>query len=554
MQPRSMLGNQPQSQPILPSQRSPYFRNGAADRSLSHNRGRLSPLPPRPSRLVAAVTAPLRGQQRSQQQPHPFFAQGPAAMGYIPQQTPRYPRYPYSSPQEPIIPLRTQFAAASSARGSSHRHIALPLPELEQTRPSSVPSQYTQSARTGIEIAGPIIQRPTSVAYTSTHSSLALNHTGVNQLYEQHGEESGHSLPRLGFPDDTSFNNDDVSPKHIPTILVSKRTRAQLMSKEHSTPSSKTSSRSSNVTPAAAQHANQRSAKKKFLVRTAATNNHSAPQSEPLDVPATSENKISQKRLQDDVAKDETIPKRPTKIKLVTRHAILSKSPASREHNTTVAAPTPANDIAPLGSSLSQTSANNSQGDMMCGSPGPIGSMTDITKIATVSSEAWESPQQAEAKDTFVAPSPAPEPVYSAFIDPSLTMCHNTSNPEISEDTLSRTAPHHEEPIEFQSNIPPRPAPQRSASQATTVSAASTEPPCATTDRDKDKPKLGDSLNSILTIDETMILENDISDLVTARLREGTADALDAFYAEILIKMAVRDEALFEAVSRMLKS
>ncbi|KAJ8120861.1 hypothetical protein ONZ43_g2541 [Nemania bipapillata] len=115
------------------------------------------------------------------------------------------------------------------------------------------------------------------------------------------------------------------------------------------------------------------------------------------------------------------------------------------------------------------------------------------------------------------------------------------------EQSLPECAPLHQH-----SDVLTRPAAKRSASQATTVSATSTEPPHTADNEDVTEVK--QLVDPMLMIDETMILERDVSDIVSTRLREGNANFIEALQGEILIKMAVRDDEIFEAVSKILKS
>ncbi|KAI0443477.1 hypothetical protein F4803DRAFT_514907 [Xylaria telfairii] len=159
-----------------------------------------------------------------------------------------------------------------------------------------------------------------------------------------------------------------------------------------------------------------------------------------------------------------------------------------------------------------------------------------------------EATQNHETKTTSALPASILENPHRSLIDPSLYSHQDQSSTSgIPPPLRTRRSP-----IRDECDAPAPRALKRSASQATTVSSTSTEQSC--TAENEDVPEEKSLPNPMSMIDETMILDRDLSDIVTTRLQEGKPDLLDTLYGEILIKMAVKDEGLFEAVVEMLKS
>ncbi|KAI1166239.1 hypothetical protein F5B18DRAFT_98412 [Nemania serpens] len=553
----SMPSHQAQSQPILPSENSRYFRNGLADHQVVRDRSRLSPLPPRLSRSAVAVastrTASPRGSMpplRALQQPHPFFSRGPAAVGYIPQQALRYSRN--LNPQELIVPLRNEFSAV---RNTHHVDKPMAWQGLAQPRPYSVPSRPMQVSRTNMEHPARAIPRPTSVAHTSTRGVYDFSHpTSKPQFEEEEEEKFGLSSNKRGIPDDMGWEDELIPPKRTLPFPISKQTKAPAARSDEQLKTINAESPALNVTSTAVQQVNQCTPTK-----TVKGGKSSAPQLQPSDMlPNRRETTLPTCSNGISVNNGEA-SKRPTRIKLVSRSATTGlKHSFGQEYNpltpiSTQADENPSQELEP-----SQIPQGKPQDDNINGNLDPIISVTEGIATPTGSSQAQESLLQSELERTFVVPSFVVEDSHQALIDPSISSQHNqSSEPKISQQLPRAATFTHNKPPQAHPNIP---APtchshKRSASQATTASTASTETPC--TAGGKDPLQADDIFNPMSLIDETMVLERNISDIVTVRLREGNgaAASLDAFHAEILIKMAVRDgdEDIFSAVCSMLR-
>ncbi|KAI1118438.1 hypothetical protein F5Y14DRAFT_264322 [Nemania sp. NC0429] len=519
------------SQPILPSEKSRYFRNGMGDHQVVRDRSRLSPLPRRLSRSAAVAASPRttspRGFMpplRARQQPHPFFSRGPAAMGYIPQQPLRYSRHP--NQQEPIVPLRDEFSAVSNTHHHSDRSMAWQA--LAQPRPYSVPAHPMHISRTGMEHSAQAIPRPTSVAHTSTRGLHDLSRLASNPQLARDEEKVAPSSKKRDFPDNLGWEDELFPPKRILPFPISKQAKVQ-------------------------------------TAKTVQGSETLVPESQPSDIlPNSAETALS--TPPNDVSLDiGEATKRRTRIKLVSRSAMNESKPsAAQEYNPFTPISTQADEDPSQEPGPSQMSEDKSQGyhDGIIGNLDPMISGAEGIATPTDSTQAQESFQQSEAESIFIVPSSIPEDSYLELIDPSILSQHDrSSEPAILQQssftataTTTSDKPPHVDP-----NIPAptcRTAPTRSASQATTVSTVSTEPPCAAENRDE--PQADDASNPMSMIDEKMVLERDISDIVTARLREGngTVASLEAFHAEILIKMAVRDGDgdVFSAVCSLLSS
>ncbi|KAI1190835.1 hypothetical protein F5B17DRAFT_385263 [Nemania serpens] len=554
--------HQAQSQPILPSERSWFFRNGMADHQVIRDRSRLSQLPPRLSGSALAVASPRTASPRDSmpplralQQPHqppPFFSRGPAAMGYIPQQSLRYSRQLHL--QEPIVPLRDEFSAVSNIH---HADRSMAWQGHAQPRPYSVPSQPMQSSRTNMEHSAQTIPRPTSVAHTGTRRLYDLSHPASKPQLEQDDENFGLSSNKRGFPDDLGWEDEPLPPKRTLPFPISKQAKAPTMRSDKQFETINTGSSAPNVNLTAVPHVNQ--------CTPAETSKEGRPSASQLQSSDMHPNKREMTLLtcsNDVSANSGKAPKRATRIKLVSRSTTNgSKDSVAQEYIPLTPNSTQADEIRSQEFEPSQMSQGKVRGDSISGYLDPMISVTEGIATPTDSSQAQEWLQQSEAEKISIVPSFIPEDPHTSLINRSISSQHDrNSELQISQQPpLTTPSSTWKNPSRTHPNIPAPPchAPKRSASQATTVSTASTEPPC--TGKDKDSPpQANDIFNPMSIIDEKMVLEHNVSDIVTARLREGngTAASLDAFHAEILIKMAVRDgdEDVFGAVCRMLSS
>ncbi|GAW13904.1 hypothetical protein ANO14919_032950 [Xylariales sp. No.14919] len=140
-----------------------------------------------------------------------------------------------------------------------------------------------------------------------------------------------------------------------------------------------------------------------------------------------------------------------------------------------------------------------------------------------------------------------------AVIDPSLSSHHyQSSQPESSGQPFLKTDSILDEPLCARPDVPKKVTARRRASQATTVSATSTTPSCPAGNEHTRTAKVPSHWT--LEVDEDMILQLDIGEIVDARLQQGDAKLLDTLNGELLIKMAVMNEKLFEEVRRILES
>ncbi|KAI0102991.1 hypothetical protein GGR51DRAFT_573439 [Nemania sp. FL0031] len=518
MHSRSIPSSQAHSQPVLPSQRSHYFGNGVVDHLAPQSQGRLSPLPPRLYRPPVGIPSPRRPMLPFQhrQQPHPFFHRGPAAMGYIPQQPMRYPRS--FGPREPIVPMRNESPTASSVHGGQR---SMALHRLEQSRPYSVPSQYMQTSQVDSEHFVSTIPRPISIAHTDTRRLFESDHPNLNPLPESNAEELGLSSCKRSVPEDSSVNDELIPPKRTLPFPSSKQTKEQLEGTNGNT-----SPLNSALTPA--QQVNQ-----------CATD----------EATETSTTQLrSSKRLAD---KKKEISKRRTKIRLVSRSVDLLESSSKQEYSTSMSAPSRVNEDVSRGSEHYQMPKGRLNGDGISESLNPTHQTSDVNESCTSPQRTSEltqlypnnTSQDSQAKNSLVAPDFIPEDLNPCLIDPSLSSPHDRNyKPGITQDSVPRTV---------LPNVPTHTIAKRSLSQATTMSSTSTE--LSHTGEDKDSIEVKELFNPMSIIDETMILERDISEIVSARLQEGNADSLETLQGEILIKMAVKDDEIFEAVSRMLQ-
>ncbi|KAI1737428.1 hypothetical protein F4680DRAFT_214098 [Xylaria scruposa] len=257
-------------------------------------------------------------------------------------------------------------------------------------------------------------------------------------------------------------------------------------------------------------------------------------QSQPLNKTANSKEKGVNKRSNDT---DYETPAPPIKIRLVNRRADHSKSSSQP-------------------CQPSRLLLETLKGDNTSGSLEPIIDATgDVTRVEPSQTgellQSHETNQNINTKIIPATPVSILEHSYRTFIDPALYNHQDqSSTSEILSQPLIQSSLVGDEHME--SDAPISRVMNRSTSQATTVSGTSTQPSCNA--EDGDDPEEKESFNPMSMIDETMIVEQDISDIVSARLQEGKPELLDTLYGEILIKMALKDEGLFEAVSKMLRS
>ncbi|KAI0863976.1 hypothetical protein F4860DRAFT_466563 [Xylaria cubensis] len=420
MNPGYVSRNQAHSQPILPSHRSQYFHNGIADYRASQNRSRLFHLPLRSSHSPVSLASSGRST------PHPFFAQGPAAMGYIPQNALGYSRHP--GLQEPIIPLRTQFYDASNVR--------------ERDRPTTKSPAQPKTSNT----------KSSSFKVVSNAAQLASQYTADKTVQRE-------------------------------TSLAS--------------------------------------------------------QSQPLNDPANNKEKGFNKRSNDT---NHEAPVPPIKIRLVSRRADHSKASSQPVYSISTSTLPQADRHASQGQP-SQVLPETLEGDSISGGFEPVTSPVGVD----------QAHQNMETKTTSSTPISLLEyPHRTLPVDlPPYSRQNRSSTPEILPQPPIQSSLIGDEHIE--SNALTSSMMKRSASQASTVSGTTTQPSCAAEDEDVPEEEK-ESFNPMSMVDETMILERGLSDIVDTRLREGKPELLDTLYGEILIKMALKDEGLFEAVSKMLQS
>ncbi|KAI8955451.1 hypothetical protein F4801DRAFT_529426 [Xylaria longipes] len=430
MQSRPVSRNQAHSQPILPSHQSRYFHNGIVNHPA---------FPPRWSRSPVAIASP-RGymplQAQPQPHPHQFFTQGPAAMGYIPQQAPRYPRRPSS--REPIVPLRTQFHGSDRPTTSSQAQLK-----------------------------------------TLTTKSSSLNvAANAAQLSSQH------------------YINESTSSH-----------------------------------------------------KTAYQEKSLGSQSQPLNKPANSKKKGLNKRPNDACATNHETFEPTPKIRLVNWHTHHSKGSSQRAHNTSTSTFAQVNKHASQEYQPSQILPETLESDIITGAVGEDLTHAEPSRAKELSQpRPIKADQETEAKTTSNTSVPIVEHLHRTLDPPPYSHQDQSSASEIL--LLTQNSPIRDEPINTDTLT--FGLTKRSASQATTVYTTSTQ--LSFTAEDEDVPEEKESINPMSMINETMILERDLSDIVNTRLLEGEPYSLDALYGEILIKMAVKDDELFEAVSRMLKS
>lgn len=473
-------------------------------------------------------------------------------MGYIPQQALRYSRH--LNQQEPIVPLRNEFSTVSNIH---HADRSMAWQGFAQPRPYSVPSQPMRTSRTNVEHSAQAIPRPTtSVAHTSTRGLYDLSHPASKpQQLEPDEERVGLSSNKRGIPDDLGWDDELIPPKRTLPFPISKQAKAL---------SARSNEQPETINPGfltldAASTAEQQ-VDQCIPTMTVNRAKPSAPQLQHSDM-VPNRREMTLPTCSNDVSiNNSEASKRPTRIKLVSRSATAdSRQSFAQEYNLFTPVSTQADENQSQKFEPSQTSQGKSQGDSINGNLDPMLSVMDGIMTPTSSSQAQESLQQSETERILIVPSSISEDSHPSLIDPFISSPRDRSpEPKISQQSPLTAISARDKSPHTHPNIPAqiRRAHKRSASQATTVSTASAEPPCTT--GYKDSLQENDVFNPMSMIDEKMLLQRDISDIVTARLREGngTAASLDASHAEILIKMAVRDgdEDIFSAVCSVLRS
>ncbi|KAI3320208.1 hypothetical protein HD806DRAFT_236602 [Xylariaceae sp. AK1471] len=492
MQPGFPFSNQPQSQPTLPSQKSPYFYDAAVGIPASQHRGRLLPSRPLISLSRSPVlNAPSRGTStlqplhtsgspyQYQHQPPPYFTQGPAAKGYIPQQVPRY--------EEPIVPLRQAFSTV----GHVHHHDkSQALGHLGPTRPHSVPSRHIQSPETISEPHARQILRPISAISRSTQRLLTPYPLNVHPPSKTDGEQWSLSPEIRGISSVPGLVDDVIPPKRVLPFPTSRQAKPQTGNVEKQ---SKTKNKDSSL-----QNAVER---KKA----------SASQSEHPNKLAKSKTKKAPKRSKDASADTFEPSKRGTKIRLIGPYA---------RHNS-ISAP----------ASTSGTDAKISHA-RECSPPYSI-----------------EVNRGSEPGDAFAVPNSVPHYPHSTFVDLAPSGQHKRRfDLELSQQPLTRTASMRGRKLGELSSVATQVVAKRSTSQASTVSSKTSY---STPVNDVSETK--DPLNPTLMIDETMARERDISDIVETRLQQREVHIIETMNAEILVSKAAKDDKLFEVMERFLK-
>ncbi|KAI1132813.1 hypothetical protein F5Y10DRAFT_291774 [Nemania abortiva] len=471
-------------------------------------------------------------------------------MGFIPQQLGRYPRP--LGPRDPIVSLPNEYSTTSSIHDY---HGPMALHELEKTRPYSVPSGYTQRSDTDLEQSFPTIPRPTSVAHTDTQRLFEFNQSNLNPLPGRNEEQPGPSSCKGSIPIDPSLEDQLIPPKRILPFPTSKRAKAQTTTTKEQLETSNAKSRSLGTASPLSTQVNQCTTSKVTTSReTTRSLEMSAPQLRSSKRLADREGEKSLKCTNDASAGTPKASKRRIKINVVNRHADHLKPFSRREHNASTPASPRVSEYGSQGSKPSQITEWYSKSDGISESLDPINNTSSVNAAHTSPLRARElsqlhptsTDQDMGAEKASVTPSFAPEHSDSNLIDPMLFSVRDwNSELEISQESLLETNCAPDKPLNLFPTIPARPAAKRSASQATTVSGTNTEPYQAAGDEDV--------FNPMSRIDETMVLERDISDIVSARLQEGNPDSLETLQGEILIKMAVKDDEIFEAVSKLLQ-
>ncbi|KAF2972766.1 hypothetical protein GQX73_g719 [Xylaria multiplex] len=498
----------PQSVPVI---LSPFSHNGIDAQTVSRGRSRLSLHPPRS--LVAGASpsgslSPLHGQH---QQPYPFPPQGPVTIEYTPLRPARYYRRP---DLQPIVPLRDEFSIVSNIRGG---HGSMTLQGLGQPRPHSVAPHYPRTSQTRVDHYTQEIPRPASVVHTGTQELIAFNYTNLKSLSDGIVDKKKLSLPEQSVLENSAYENDFMPPKRELPFPSRNQAKAQTTNSKLQLETMVKKS-PLKVALTAIQEVDQFTTKKAVPSHNLAEGVE-APASQPLPSNKRVNNKrgIPHKRLNDAAAVNLDAAKR-IKSNVINEYA--SQQKHSKFTSTSAAT------YMDKGASSRETS----QGEIISRdlNPGADGVGASVTYVEPSQARDLSYTHPVDTQETLVACSSTPKFLHSTMIDPPLSSHDDRSS-------KSRAS-----------------QPKRSFSQATTESTASTTLLHTTGNEDTQIAK--DPPNQMLMIDETMILEQDISDIVNIRLQQGRADMLDTLYGELLIKMAVKDEKRFDAVSRILQS
>ncbi|KAI0408398.1 hypothetical protein F4802DRAFT_549633 [Xylaria palmicola] len=425
-----------------------------------------------------------------------------------PRQAMRYSTYP--DPHEPIVPLRTEFSGAPNVHDGNRSTVSQ---GLEQPRPYSVPPRATQYTPAQMVHTAHEIRRPTSVAHTSAHTLSVPRHPDSNLPPVRREEKLGPSPPERGAQGDTGVEDNSVTPMGtFPSPISTKRKVGMANLEEHLQTEKK-------VASVTMEKADQRSTKKTRLSRKTAKGGKTT---------------ASQSTLPDNASNNH----QGSKMRLVSSHPQCSLS---------------------QGSQPSQNSRHHSQNHTTSGSLGPIAGVVGESAerislsptITIMSCDQAETDKNTQTGTTSVEPGSIPERSYSPFNDQfppgddsQNLECESSQQPLLASATVGNK--------ELHSYVPTSAAPKRSVSQATTVYTTSTEAGGAS--ENGNVPRVREPTNAMSLIDETMVLERPISDIVNIRLREGNTDLLDTCLGEILIKMAVKDDELYEAVIKILRS
>lgn len=540
MPPAFVSGTQAQPQPAITS-RSRYFHNGLHSHSTLQNRSRLSPLPSL-ARSSGAMTSsqgiiqPLQ----IQQQPYPFFAGGPAARGYIPQQAQGFSRY--AALQEPIVPLRQEFSAVHTVRNSSERPVFSPGPE-QIPRSYSVPTHYAQTSRFKTGHSARAISRPASAIQPGARRLVGLSRPNTKLVLGRNGETLGPSPTQIHDLYSSRFEDEFIPPKRTLPFPTSDKSKVQNAHAEVQPEGITTESPLlEDTVPELKKQAKQDATKKEISSRSTAENDIARlSQSQLLDKPKTGKKRGFSQSQNDNMQ----VSKRPTKIKLVSRSADDSRRPPLQEYRSSASiymqsSQEPRPNLIPRKGSQDESNSWTLGSAHLPLTRTRESSCLHITKSA----QDLNTGNAPVARSSVVGHPP------STSLTGSSPSNHQDKIPssEIEQQTLHGNTSTH-----IYSHMPENTEITRPASQASTLSTMSTQPLCSAGGKDKRDTKIADSSNTLLMTDTPTILERDISDIVTARLRDGNPDLLDAVHGEILIKMASGDDVLFEAISKILK-
>lgn len=210
----------------------------------------------------------------------------------------------------------------------------------------------------------------------------------------------------------------------------------------------------------------------------------------------------------------------PIKIRRVNGYADQSNGSSQRAHNTPASTSTQVNKHASQEYQPSQILSEALEGDSTNKSLNTIASAVGVTSTDAEPSRARElsrprpieATQNPEAKTTSAMPTSILEHSHRSLIDPS----HYSHQDRGSTSEIPPPLRTQRSPIRDKCDAPPSRVLKRSASQATTVSSTSTEPSC--TAENEDVPEDKALPNPMSMIDERMILDRDLSEIVTTRL------------------------------------